>query len=165
MLCCYARRLVVVCMVVVRSRCCHRRIPRSVVAAIVAPSVIVSSATDPLARPRRGRLRRSALRVSRGQQRRRLPLAEHLELRPCRNVFFVLVVPACLRLRCRPPPPETPCPSARTPPLSRWCCRHELAERQSASYYNTDVDHRHRHRRDRRTPHCRRSGARRRCDD
>jgi hypothetical protein len=28
-----------------------------------------------------------------------------------------------------------------------------------------DVDHRHRHRRDRRTPHCRCSGARRRCDD
>ena len=28
-----------------------------------------------------------------------------------------------------------------------------------------DVDHRHRHRRDRRTPHCRRSGARRRRDD
>ena len=34
-------------MVVVRSHCRHRRIPRSVVAAIVAPSVIVSSATDP----------------------------------------------------------------------------------------------------------------------
>ena len=47
MLCCYARRLVVVCMVVVHSRCGHRRIPRSVVAAIVAPSVIVLSATDP----------------------------------------------------------------------------------------------------------------------
>ena len=47
MLYCYARRLIVVCMVVVRSRRCHRRIPRSVVAAVIAPSVIVSSATDP----------------------------------------------------------------------------------------------------------------------
>ena len=34
-------------MVVNCSRCCHRRIPRSVVAVVFAPSVIVSSATDP----------------------------------------------------------------------------------------------------------------------
>jgi len=33
--------------VFVRSRCHHRRIPRSVVAVVLAPSVIVSSATDP----------------------------------------------------------------------------------------------------------------------
>ena len=47
MLCCYARRRVVVFMVVICSRCCHRRIPRSVVAAVVAPSMIFSSAEDP----------------------------------------------------------------------------------------------------------------------
>ncbi len=34
-------------MVVIRSPCGHRRIPSSVVAAVVTPSVIVSSATDP----------------------------------------------------------------------------------------------------------------------
>ena len=44
---CYARRLVVECMVVVRSRCHHQCIPRSVVAAVLDPSVIVSSTTDP----------------------------------------------------------------------------------------------------------------------
>ena len=47
MLCCYARRLVVVCMVVVRIRCCHQRIPRSVVAAVVALSVIVRDGSAP----------------------------------------------------------------------------------------------------------------------
>ena len=50
MLLCDCARLVVVCMVVVRSGCLHQRIPRSVVALVFAPSVIISYATD-LPRP------------------------------------------------------------------------------------------------------------------
>ena len=46
MLLCDCACLVVVCMVVVRSGCRHRRIPRSVVAVVFAPSVIISYATD-----------------------------------------------------------------------------------------------------------------------
>jgi hypothetical protein len=40
------------------------------------------------------------------------PLAEHLKHQPRHDIFFVLVIPTCLRCLCcrRRPPPETPLP-------------------------------------------------------
>ena len=137
---CDCARLVVV---VVHSGCRHRRIPRSVVAVVFAPSVIVSSATDLPTRPRHGRCRRLALRASRGQRRRWLALAECLEHQPRHDVIFMLVVPARLRcLCCCPPPPKTPFPKSveddlqeiararAPPPLPCWCRRHPPSQRR-----------------------------------
>ncbi len=85
----------------------------------------------------------------------------------------MLVLPACLQLWCHPPPPKTPCPSARAP---HFCVGVVVILRRDAAAVvvlpilppneqRADVHHRHQHCRDRRTPHCRRSDARRRRDD
>ena len=91
--------------VVVRSGCCYRRIPRFVVAVGFAPSVIVSSATD-LPRPPSPRLLPTI--GASGE-----PWTTTTTARPRRasrlrhDVFFLLIVPARLcRLLCCPPPPK-----------------------------------------------------------
>jgi len=67
------------CYVVVHCRCSHRCIPRSVVAVVLALSVIVSSATDPPHPPSPRLSPTIALWASRGRRKRRLALTEHLE--------------------------------------------------------------------------------------
>ena len=121
-------------MVVDRSHCGHRRIPRSI-AVVFAPSVIVLSATDPprppspwssptigaSGEPWTTTMTACPRRVSRtSTTSRRLLRARHPCSSPSSSLSFFSSQNALPKVGGGRPPRNR----ARTPPLPRWCRRH-----------------------------------------
>ena len=142
---CYAAMHVVLSFyawyVFVRSRCRHQCIPRSVVAVILTPSVIVLSTTDPPCLPSS----RSSLmigasgkpwttttmdrprRVSRTSTASRRLLCAR---RPCSSPFSLLSSSSSQNALPKVGGGRPPKSREHTPLLPRWCCHHPPSRRR-----------------------------------
>ncbi len=121
-------------MVVDRCRCRHRRIPRSV-AVVFAPSVIVSSATDPPRPPSPRSLptigasgeTRTTTTTACSRRASRTSTASRCLLRacrPCSSPLSLLSFSSSQNTLPKVGGGRPPRNRARTPPLPRRCCRH-----------------------------------------